>query len=180
MSPLLSKIILLMARILQHVVAKIRILLAEKYYETPYDSEDFDVAAVEAMFLCNICRDKPKIPVITLCGHVYCWMCAKKWYGLKEKPGVCPVCRRHNEENDLIPIHPRGVKMNYGSGRLVEDGAYKQIFGSYESVMGDLVKKSCRGIRYFLSITKLQNVQIGVGWGLFGGLFLYYWVAVYR
>lgn len=180
MPPLLSKVILLAARMLQRVIAQVRILLAEKYYEVPYYTDEFDVAVVSTMFLCNICRDNPKVPVITLCGHVYCWLCVKKWYSLKEKPSVCPVCRGHNEENDLIPIHPRGVKINYGNKCLLEDSAYKETFSSYEGVMGDLMKKSCRGIRYFLSITKLQNVQIGVGWGLFGCLFLYYWVAVYR
>ena len=28
---------------------------------------------------CKICLDGAKDPVVTLCGHIYCWECLYQW-----------------------------------------------------------------------------------------------------
>lgn len=30
-------------------------------------------------FECNICYDVAESPVVTLCGHLYCWPCLYRW-----------------------------------------------------------------------------------------------------
>jgi len=30
-------------------------------------------------FDCNICLENVQDPVVTLCGHLYCWPCIYKW-----------------------------------------------------------------------------------------------------
>ena len=40
-------------------------------------------------FECNICLDIVKDPVVTRCGHLYCWSCLYKWL----EPGLTPLER---------------------------------------------------------------------------------------
>jgi len=81
-----------------------------KFSSTPFD--------------CNICLDPVSDPVVTLCGHLYCWQCLYKWLepGMipeeRERLGVanvvtvpnfrrrcCPVCKAECSVNKIIPIY---------------------------------------------------------------------------
>ncbi|KAL3325746.1 hypothetical protein AABB24_036793 [Solanum stoloniferum] len=48
-------------------------------------------------FECNICLDLANDPVVTFCGHLYCWPCIYKWIHLHSIPSEhhpqCPVCK---------------------------------------------------------------------------------------
>ncbi|KAJ9153597.1 hypothetical protein P3X46_027023 [Hevea brasiliensis] len=67
-------------------------------------------------FDCNICLDSPHDPVITLCGHLYCWPCIYKWLHVKtsaadayeQQPRSCPVCKANISPNSLVPLYGRG------------------------------------------------------------------------
>ncbi|OWM78644.1 E3 ubiquitin-protein ligase RMA1H1-like [Punica granatum] len=66
-------------------------------------------------FDCYICLDPVQDPVVTLCGHLYCWPCIYKWLesqGIssedKDQPQQCPVCKSEISHNDLIPLYGRG------------------------------------------------------------------------
>lgn len=37
------------------------------------------------MWTCRICFDDLHEPVVTLCGHIYCWTCIYTWYTTKNK-----------------------------------------------------------------------------------------------
>ncbi|CAA0808522.1 E3 ubiquitin-protein ligase RMA3 [Striga hermonthica] len=66
-------------------------------------------------FDCNICLDSSHDPVITLCGHLYCWPCIYKWLRVqnssleskKELP-KCPICKSHISISTLVPLYGRG------------------------------------------------------------------------
>ncbi|KAF8094342.1 hypothetical protein N665_0365s0028 [Sinapis alba] len=74
-------------------------------------------------FDCNICLDQVRDPVVTFCGHLFCWPCIYKWtysstststqrvdqYDKKESP-KCPVCKTHVSDATLVPIYGRGHK----------------------------------------------------------------------
>ncbi|VVB11276.1 unnamed protein product [Arabis nemorensis] len=73
-------------------------------------------------FDCNICLDQVRDPVVTLCGHLFCWPCIYKWtyssnnsrrpidqYDNKESP-KCPVCKSDVSDATLVPIYGRGQK----------------------------------------------------------------------
>ncbi|KAH7351724.1 hypothetical protein KP509_19G012100 [Ceratopteris richardii] len=46
-------------------------------------------------FECAICMDTPKVdPIVTRCGHLYCWFCLRKWLQQQSaSEGRCPACR---------------------------------------------------------------------------------------
>ncbi|KAF8114504.1 hypothetical protein N665_0036s0037 [Sinapis alba] len=105
-------------------------------------------------FDCNICLDQVRDPVVTLCGHLFCWPCIYKWtystnntrrrvdqYDNKESP-KCPVCKSDVSDATLVPIYGRGQKIpqsgsnvpNRPSGPLYDSrGRVGQRLGEGES-----------------------------------------------
>eukprot|EP00164_Ancoracysta_twista_P002923 GFYU01003892.1.p1 GENE.GFYU01003892.1~~GFYU01003892.1.p1 ORF type:complete len:234 (+),score=29.83 GFYU01003892.1:19-720(+) len=55
-------------------------------------------------FECNICLDNVDAPVLTVCGHLFCWPCIYKW--LQNSP-TCPVCKAGVTKENLVPIYGR-------------------------------------------------------------------------
>ena len=41
----------------------------------PPDEDDGGFDATGGAFDCNVCYDMAREPVVTLCGHLYCWPC---------------------------------------------------------------------------------------------------------
>lgn len=67
-------------------------------------------------FDCNICLDSVQDPVVTLCGHLYCWPCIYKWLHFQsisdedqdQKQQQCPVCKAEVSSSTLVPLYGRG------------------------------------------------------------------------
>lgn len=77
---------------------------------------DFE-GARSSGFECNICLDSVQDPVVTHCGHLYCWPCIYKWLKVKDtsakeleeqQPYQCPVCKAEVSYTTLIPLYGRG------------------------------------------------------------------------
>ncbi|KAL0398596.1 UNVERIFIED_CONTAM: E3 ubiquitin-protein ligase RMA1H1 [Sesamum radiatum] len=71
-----------------------------------------------ACFDCSICLDFACDPVVTLCGHLYCWPCIYKWFdsqraslGSDELP-QCPVCKAEISEKTMVPLYGRGQSLS--------------------------------------------------------------------
>ncbi|KAI7837185.1 hypothetical protein COHA_008978 [Chlorella ohadii] len=64
--------------------------------------------AEETMFSCNICYELASEPVVTLCGHLYCWPCLYRWLQVQSHCRTCPVCKAGVEKDKVIPIYGRG------------------------------------------------------------------------
>lgn len=67
-------------------------------------------------FECNICLDSAHDPVVTLCGHLYCWPCIYEWLHVKtsspdadEQPQSCPVCKANISVSSLVPLYGHGT-----------------------------------------------------------------------
>lgn len=66
-------------------------------------------------FECNICLDSANEPVVTFCGHLYCWPCIYKWLHVKssaieeDQQPNCPVCKAKISAGSLIPLYGRGI-----------------------------------------------------------------------
>ncbi|KAG2454260.1 hypothetical protein HYH02_001292 [Chlamydomonas schloesseri] len=67
--------------------------------------EEEDASAFE----CNICLELAKEPVVTLCGHLFCWPCLYRWM---QSPTcnnrACPVCKAGVDVDRVVPIYGRG------------------------------------------------------------------------
>ncbi|KAJ0263139.1 E3 ubiquitin-protein ligase RMA2 [Hirschfeldia incana] len=82
-------------------------------------------------FDCNICLDQVRDPVVTLCGHLFCWPCIYKWTystnnsrqrvhqydNIKESP-KCPVCKSDVSDATLVPIYGRGQKAPHSGSNV--------------------------------------------------------------
>ncbi|XP_010431117.1 PREDICTED: E3 ubiquitin-protein ligase RMA1-like [Camelina sativa] len=70
----------------------------------------------DSNFDCNICLDSVQEPVVTLCGHLFCWPCIHKWLDVQsfsssdeyQRHRQCPVCKSKVSHSTLVPLYGRG------------------------------------------------------------------------
>lgn len=75
------------------------------------DDTGTDAAASSGgCFDCNICLDFATDPVVTLCGHLYCWPCIYQWLRQDDgaAPRLCPVCKAALLPRSFVPLYGRG------------------------------------------------------------------------
>lgn len=60
-------------------------------------------------FECSICLDTATSPVVSLCGHLFCWPCIYRWMESGTAASqTCPVCKAQISRDSLIPLYGRG------------------------------------------------------------------------
>ncbi|KAJ6746124.1 hypothetical protein OIU74_028726 [Salix koriyanagi] len=57
---------------------------------------------------CNICLDLATDPVVTCCGHLFCWPCLYQWLHVHSDAKECPVCKGEVTMKNVTPIYGRG------------------------------------------------------------------------
>ena len=57
-------------------------------------------------FECNICLDDMREPVVTQCGHLFCWSCLYRWLNMNHQ--TCPLCKAGVTKENVIPLFIRG------------------------------------------------------------------------
>ncbi|KAI3813311.1 hypothetical protein L1987_18031 [Smallanthus sonchifolius] len=72
-------------------------------------------------FECNICFELAEDPIVTLCGHLFCWSCLYKWLHIHSQSQECPVCKALIEEEKLIPLYGRGKTQTDPRSKPVSD-----------------------------------------------------------
>ncbi|KAG9134755.1 hypothetical protein Leryth_001076 [Lithospermum erythrorhizon] len=61
-----------------------------------------------SFFDCNICLELAKDPVVTCCGHLFCWPCLFRWLHIHSDARECPVCKGEVTLKSVTPIYGRG------------------------------------------------------------------------
>jgi len=99
----------------------------------------------DSRFSCNICLEAVKEPVVTQCGHLYCWPCLYQWLEpgmhpnerrslsivyprqlpVDESRRVCPVCKSSCSVPTLVPIYVRNDEPFSPSESHCEDNAHE-------------------------------------------------------
>uniref|UniRef100_A0A0E0AR64 E3 ubiquitin-protein ligase RMA n=1 Tax=Oryza glumipatula TaxID=40148 RepID=A0A0E0AR64_9ORYZ len=67
-----------------------------------------DGCGCNGSFECNICFESAKDPVVTPCGHLFCWPCIYQWLHGHSEHSDCPVCKGEVLEVNVTPIYGRG------------------------------------------------------------------------
>lgn len=75
-----------------------------------------------AMFECNICFEMAAEPVVTSCGHLFCWPCLYQWLHVHSSHKECPVCKGEVTEGNITPIYGRGNSGSDAEKKVTEDG----------------------------------------------------------
>ncbi|CAN4077056.1 unnamed protein product [Withania somnifera] len=61
-----------------------------------------------SFFDCNICLDIAKEPILTCCGHLYCWACFYQLPYVDSTTKECPVCKGEVIDGNITPIYGNG------------------------------------------------------------------------
>ncbi|KAI5083698.1 hypothetical protein GOP47_0003441 [Adiantum capillus-veneris] len=59
-------------------------------------------------FTCSICLSGPDSPVVTCCGHLFCWACIYRWLNIHSHSSspTCPVCKGFlTGPSDFTPLY---------------------------------------------------------------------------
>ncbi|XVF40505.1 hypothetical protein PTKIN_Ptkin01aG0118700 [Pterospermum kingtungense] len=79
-------------------------------------------------FDCNICLDFAREPIVTLCGHLYCWPCIYKWLHVQsaslasDEHPQCPVCKADISHTTMVPLYGRGQSESELQGKALNRG----------------------------------------------------------
>ncbi|CAK9148447.1 unnamed protein product [Ilex paraguariensis] len=65
-----------------------------------------------SFFDCNICLDLARDPVVTCCGHLFCWPCLYRWLHVYSDAKECPVCKGEVTVKNVTPIYGRGNNLH--------------------------------------------------------------------
>ena len=95
-------------------------------FQPPALSRQESKSSIDSRFSCNICLEAVVEPVVTQCGHLYCWPCLYRWLEPGMQPAeraslglfegrhapndsrrVCPVCKAPCSVSTLVPIYVR-------------------------------------------------------------------------
>lgn len=61
-----------------------------------------------SFYECNICLDVAKEPILTCCGHLFCWPCFYQVKNIDSTTKDCPVCKGEVSDSTVIPIYGNG------------------------------------------------------------------------
>lgn len=86
-----------------------------------------DHTSDDSNFDCNICLDSVQEPVVTLCGHLFCWPCIHKWLDVHsfstsdeyQRHRECPVCKSKVSHSTLVPLYGRGRCNTEDKGKTI-------------------------------------------------------------
>ncbi|CAK7331765.1 unnamed protein product [Dovyalis caffra] len=75
-----------------------------------------------SVFDCNICLDMAQDPILTSCGHLFCWPCFYPLSYIYTNVKECPVCMGEVTDTSIIPIYGNGNSNDNNKLKLKEPG----------------------------------------------------------
>ncbi|KRX10696.1 hypothetical protein PPERSA_08691 [Pseudocohnilembus persalinus] len=84
-------------------------------------------------FLCKICLEIASEPVITDCGHLYCWECLYQWaQNLKQKhrDQICPQCKSQIDIDKVTTVYTDGEEQQNKENSNITHIVNQQTIGN--------------------------------------------------
>ncbi|KAM0050230.1 putative transcription factor C2H2 family [Helianthus debilis subsp. tardiflorus] len=111
-------------------------------------------------FDCNICLEMARDPVLTCCGHLFCWCCFYQLSYVDSSAKECPVCKGEVTDSSITPI--------YGNGRnqpvlKLENGVKIPPRPQARRVESVRQQRVVRGISHIPVAEALRRIRIGIG-----------------
>mmetsp|Transcript_32955 Transcript_32955/g.57847 ORF Transcript_32955/g.57847 Transcript_32955/m.57847 type:complete len:177 (+) Transcript_32955:3537-4067(+) len=119
-----------------------------------------------ARFECHICYELASAPVVTRCGHLFCWTCLHHWMQQNRATVTCPVCKGGISESSLIPLYTRGE----GEDQLDDSNLPNRPNAEWQQPVPNQSYNPFEGFSRPLQSTQAESVTISAGYGFFPSL----------
>ncbi|KAI3818664.1 hypothetical protein L1987_12479 [Smallanthus sonchifolius] len=111
-------------------------------------------------FDCNICLEMARDPILTCCGHLFCWCCFYQLSYVDSSAKECPVCKGEVTDSSITPI--------YGNGKSepvlkLESGVKIPPRPQARRVESIRQQRVIRGISHIPVAEALRRIRIGIG-----------------
>lgn len=118
-----------------------------------------DVSDGGSFYDCNICLEMAKEPVLTCCGHLFCWPCFYQLEYVDLTAKECPVCRGDVVDSNVTPIYGSANSSHVpdlGSGVCIppRPRAYR-----VESIR----QRVSRPVTHVPVVEALRRIRMGIG-----------------
>lgn len=118
-------------------------------------------------FICNVCLEvSSRDPVVTQCGHLYCWPCLYRW--LNTNHTTCPVCKAGVTRDNVIPLFIRGSTQDprniNPAGEDDDDVVPNRPAGHRPDPVAAQLQQNARNMQY-------GGLSFSIGFGYFPSLF---------
>ncbi|XP_061358578.1 uncharacterized protein LOC133302773 [Gastrolobium bilobum] len=118
------------------------------------------------LFDCNICFGKARDPVLTCCGHLFCWPCFYQLPYAYSKATECPVCNGEVTETGIIPIYGNASGSSKCQDELKEAGLRvpsRPRAPRIESTRQQLISQGASSSSVIRNIRQFHNLVSGLG-----------------
>lgn len=111
---------------------------------------------------CNICLEVAKEPVLTCCGHLFCWSC---FYQVSDVDPTstskeCPVCKGEVSDSTVIPIYGNGDSERVGE---TESGLMIPPRPKAHRVESVRQQRLAQGLSHVPVAEALRRIRISIG-----------------
>lgn len=101
--------------------------------------------------VCSVCQDYMYVPMITVCGHTYCYGCLTSWFTSNETAELsCPQCRASvNLEPVLNSVLQQWIKLladtseekeKFVDGNVVDDSSVRATLSNISTLKKDMME----------------------------------------
>ncbi|KAL7258354.1 hypothetical protein ACSBR1_004472 [Camellia fascicularis] len=111
-------------------------------------------------FDCNICLDMAREPILTCCGHLFCWACFYQLPYVYSTAKECPVCKGEVTDRNITPIYGNGKFTHMSDSESSLKVPPRPQAHRIESIRQQRVN---RGISHIPVAEALRRIRMGIG-----------------
>lgn len=109
---------------------------------------------------CNICLEVAKEPILTCCGHLFCWSCFYQVSDVDSTSKECPVCKGEVSNSTVIPIYGNGDSERVGE---TESGLMIPPRPKAHRVESVRQQRLAQGLSHVPVAEALRRIRISIG-----------------